>query len=211
MTTHVLMIVDMSGSMAGLAEDVRGGFNQYLADLESDSDQYSFTVTVFDTEFISLCTASRWESTPRLDTKNYRPRGYTALLDAVGKTILEFEATEALKVGDKVLVVVQTDGRENASKEFTRDKIKAMIESREETGTWSFVFLGAGPDTWRQAAGMGFQRANTVSYDAIQTRSSYAGVSRGTKSFAGGQSVDVFASEVAVASGGVVRDQEENK
>lgn len=211
MTTHVLMIVDMSGSMGDLADDVRGGYNAFLRDRESEADKFSFTVTLFDTEFISLCTAATWEATPRLDRENYHPRGMTALLDAVGKTINEFEAKNVLKEEDRVLVVVQTDGRENHSTEFSREHIADMIAQREQKN-WSFVFLGAGPDTWQQAGSMGFQRANTVSYGRASTRSAYYGISRGAKSFAGGQSVEVFAAEVAEESGGTVHnDDDENK
>lgn len=210
MTTHVLMVVDMSGSMYKLAEDVRGGFNQFIDSLDA-TENYSFTVTVFDTEFISLCTAAPLSRVPRLDSHNYMPRGSTALLDAVGKTVLEFESKKTdLQKDDRVLVVVQTDGFENSSKEFLREVIADMIKEREATEKWSFVFLGAGPDTWQQAGAMGFQRANTVSYDHVATRSTYSGISRGTKSFASGQSVDVFAAEVATASGGVVHRDEED-
>lgn len=210
MTTHVLMIVDMSGSMYNLAEDVRGGFNQFIDSL-SEEDNCSLTVTLFDTEFISLCAATPLSKTPRLNSKNYMPRGSTALLDAVGKTVLEFESKDALKDGDRVLVVVQTDGFENASSEFKSSDIAKIIKDRESTEKWSFVFLGAGPDTWTQAGAMGFQRANTVSYDPVATRSSYEGVYRGTKSYAGGQSVQAFTTEVATASGGIVRDREEDE
>jgi len=208
MTTHVFMIVDMSGSMYDLAPDVRGGFNSFLQDLESSSADYSFTVTLFDTQFISLCTAATWEATPRLDNKNYRPRGMTALLDAVGKTVTDFEAKDVLKDGDKVLVIVQTDGRENSSSEFRLEQISTMIEEREATKKWSFVFLGAGPDVWTQAGSMGFQRANTVSYGRASTRSSYSGMSRATKSFAGGASGQTVSSTIAEATGGETHEEE---
>lgn len=209
MTTHVLMIVDMSGSMHGYEEDVRGGFNSYLEALDPNTD-YSFTVTVFDTEFISLSTATSLAETPRLNSENYSPRGMTALLDAVGKTVTDFEAKKVFQEGDRVLVVVQTDGFENSSSEFSKERIADMIAEREKTKNWSFTFLGAGPNTWKQAGMMGFQRANTVSYGREATRSAYAGMSKGTTRFASGQSVDVFAADVATASGGIVHGEGED-
>ena len=210
MTTHVLMIVDMSGSMFSLAEDVRGGYNNYLSDLEADADNYSFTVTLFDTKFKSLCVATSLAETPRLDNRNYIPSGYTALLDAVGKTVTEFEAKQLLQEEDRVLVVVQTDGRENSSREFSKETVANLISEREKTNKWSFIFHGAGADTWAQASGMGFQKANTVSYERGSTRSAYSGISRGTSRYAGGQAASVFAAEVAEASGGEVHGRDEN-
>lgn len=209
MTTHVLMIVDMSGSMHGLAKDVRGGFNQYIESLDPN-DKYSFTVTVFDTEFINLCLAVPLSDVPRLNEKNYMPRGMTALLDAIGKTVTDFEAKNVMQDGDRVLVVVQTDGFENSSSEFTRERIAEMIAEREKTEKWSFVFLGAGPNTWKQAGMMGFQRASTVSYATGQTANSYAGISRGTARFSKGAPVEVFAADVATATGGVVHNDGED-
>lgn len=211
MTTHVLMVVDMSGSMYALAEDVRGGFNSFLSEQEKDADELSFTVTLFDQEFISLCVAETWAATPRLDRDNYNPRGMTALLDAVGKTIVEFESSAGLGAEDKVLVVVQTDGNENASSEFSKERIAEMIAEREKTGKWSFVFLGAGPNTWRQAGQMGFQRANTVSYATGQTVNSYTGISRGREKFSKGAPAEFFVAEVADATGGETHGENEEK
>ena len=188
-TTHVLLVTDMSGSMAGLAEDVRGGFNQYVADLGKDDSRYRLTVCLFDTEFIPLATAAKLKDVPKLTAANYAPRGMTALLDAVGKTITEFEArVPELADGDRVLLVVQTDGHENSSREFTRDRIAEMVKSREAAGKWSCIFLGAGIDAWAQANGMGFARANTVSTEASSrgTGSTYTAMAEVTRSYAGG-------------------------
>lgn len=189
-TTHVLMVTDMSGSMRPLAEDVRGGFNTYVEDLAKSDGRYRLTVCLFDTEFIPLCTAAKPKDTPRLDTANYAPRAMTALLDAVGKTVAEFEARTTLGEDDRVLVVVQTDGAENASTVFGREQVADLIKTREATGKWSFVFLGAGPDAWSQAGGLGFARANTVhtTADPHGTRAAYSGVTAATVAYAAGAS-----------------------
>lgn len=206
-TTHVLLITDMSGSMGLLAADVRGGFNSYIDELRADTDgKYRLSVTLFDTSFMSLCTAARLRDVPALTEANYRPRGMTALMDAVGKTIAEFEAATTLGAADRVLVVVQTDGAENSSREFTREHIAALIKEREATGRWSFVFLGAGPDTWRQAERMGFSGASTVSLDssAQATQGSYSGLATATRSYSRGGSAADSAAAVAAAAGGRV-------
>lgn len=156
--THTLMVVDMSGSMANLAEDVRGGFNTYLDQLAQRTEhRYRVTTTVFDTEFVSLCVAAKLKDAPRLDRQNYMPRGGTALLDAVGKTITEFEACTTLGEEERVVLVVQTDGHENSSSEFTSSVVSRMIDLREATGKWFCVYLGAGPAAWGQGQTMGFR------------------------------------------------------
>jgi uncharacterized protein YegL len=208
-TTHVLMVVDMSGSMQPLAADVRGGFNTYIADLRKDEDRrYRVTATLFDTQFDSLCVATKLKDVPNLTGINYRPRGMTALIDAVGKTIAEFDArVPALGDEDRVLVVVQTDGHENASQEFTRERIAATIKEREGAGKWSFVFIGAGPDTWAQAAGMGFAAASTVSVAATSagTSATYSGLASATRSYSrgatGAEASSILATETATADG----------
>jgi len=165
-TTHVLFITDMSGSMTRIADDVRGGFNAYVADLRKDTDRkYRLTAVVFDDVIETLCTASKLGEVPPMTGDNYRPRGMTALLDAVGRTVVTFDLAMTPADDDKVLVVVQTDGAENASREYTREAVAGLIKEREATGKWSFVYLGVGADSWRQAGGMGFASGSTVTLD----------------------------------------------
>ncbi|MCW6003923.1 hypothetical protein K1W54_04905 [Micromonospora sp. CPCC 205371] len=190
-TTHVLIVTDMSGSMQPLAEDVRGGFNTYLDELAKDGGKYRLTVTLFDDRFESLCVAAKLKDVPRLTEENYRPRAMTALLDAVGKTVAEFDSrVPTLADGDRVLVVVQTDGAENASREFARDRIAALIKEREATGKWSFIYLGAGVDAWAQAGALGFAATNTVrsAHSGSATRSAYSGLTQASVAYSKGAS-----------------------
>jgi hypothetical protein len=195
-TTHVLLITDMSGSMGNLAEDVRGGFNTYLDSLAADGGRYRLTVTLFDTEFIPLCTAAKLADTPRLNRDNYWPRGMTALLDAVGKTVAEFESGTKLGEGDRVLVVVQTDGQENSSREFTGVQIAELIKTREATGRWAFIYLGAGADAWGQGEKLGMRSVNTAA-TAGGTQSSYVGLASASKSYSRGASASETVSALA--------------
>lgn len=189
MTTHVLVITDKSGSMYGLASDVRGGFNSYINELRADKNgDYSVTVTLFDTECESLCINVPLSKVPAFTEDNYHPGGMTALLDAVGETIQRFENNADVCKHDRVLVVVQTDGRENSSREWSKDKIKKLIKDREATEQWTFIYLGAGAEAWNQGGqyGMGMQ-VNTVS-TSWGTRSSYRGLAQGTIAYASGTS-----------------------
>jgi uncharacterized protein YegL len=204
-TTHVLMLADMSGSMAGLAEDVRGGFNTYVADLAEQPGDYRLTVTLFDTEFIPLCTDAALTNVPKLTGTNYSPRGATALLDALGKTVGEFETRVELADGDRVMVVVQTDGLENSSREWRFEAVQKLIKEREASGRWSFIYLGAGADTWSQAERMGFGANNYVNTSATGqgTASTYAGLVTATRAYSSGAS-GAEASGIIAATPGVV-------
>jgi hypothetical protein len=189
-TTHVLMITDRSGSMAGLADDVRGGFNQYVDDLRKDTDgKYRLTVALFNHLYESQCVAAKLGDVPKLDGRNYRPGGTTALVDAIGRTIADFETrVPDLADGDRVLLVVQTDGFENSSTEYTTEQVRKLITDREQGGRWSCVFLGAGPNAWTQAGGLGFAAGQTVVVGATSagTKATYDSLSHATRSYSRG-------------------------
>jgi len=207
-TTHVLMIVDMSGSMGDLAADVRVGFNTYVTDLADQPGTYRLTATLFDQRYMPLCADAELSAVPKLTPANYSPAGMTALLDAVGRTVGDFETRVQLGGTDRVLVVIQTDGHENASTEWTWEAIQRLIKDREATGRWSFVYLGAGADTWSQASRMGVDRNSYVNTSATSrgTRSTYDGLTRGTVSFAAGAS-GAEASGIVAATPGAVDPQ----
>lgn len=203
-TTNVLIVTDRSGSMASLAADVRGGFNAYVDGLRADSGKYRLTATLFDTESTALCVGAKLRDVPALTEANYRPGGMTALLDAVGKTVAEFEARTTLGDGDRVLVVIQTDGAENSSREYSWEQVQRLIKDREATGKWSFVYLGAGADTWDQASRMGVAASNYVNtgHSSGATQSTYSGLTRATVAYSKG-ATGAEASGIVAATPGV--------
>lgn len=187
--THVLVVIDRSGSMAGLVGDVRGGFNTFRAEMlakeEAGDGRYRVTVALFDDHYELLANATPLAEVPELTEDNYYARGMTALLDAIGKTITDFEAATTLGAGDQVLLVVQTDGAENSSKEFTSGHVMEMLRAREALG-WRTTYMGAGPQAWGQGSTLGFgTNVNTAASGAATTRSygviaaAAAGMSRG--------------------------------
>jgi hypothetical protein len=199
--THVLLVLDMSGSMYSLADDVREGFNSYIDGLRADTAaDYRVTASVFDTVVMPLCVGAKLPKVPHLTSELYRPRGNTALLDAIGKTITSFETrVPKLRKTDRVLLVVNTDGRENSSREFSLGTIRQMIGDREERGQWGCLYLGAGQNAWRDAPAMGFTTANTVLVrpGAQGVHSTYSGLLTGTRSYASGGSAASTAASVA--------------
>lgn len=178
MTTNVLFVTDMSGSMRHLAGDVRGGFNTYLDQLATNPalGEIRVTAVLFDNEYEILCNNALLPAVPRLTESNYQPRGSTALLDAVGRTITDFEnRVPELGEDDRVMLVIQTDGLENASHRYTFPQIAGMITERTPTvgAKWAVLYIGQGIDSWDQARAMG------VRYDTyIATTSDSAGTTR---------------------------------
>lgn len=185
-TTYVLLATDASGSMGHLADDVRGGYNSYLDGLDGAA-RYRVTSVVFNTGVTVLCTDAAPQDAPRFDDRNYFPAGGTALLDAIGKVITDFErAVPELGADDKVLLVVQTDGFENSSREYTWAAITKMIQDREATGRWAPIFMGAGPDAWQQAGAMGFSSSLAYGATGQGVARSYQGLSQTSAAYAAG-------------------------
>lgn len=206
-TTHVLLIIDMSGSMWANADDVRGGINSYVQNLRDDTARkYRLTAVVFDTAVETLCQAAKLSEVPELTEANYTPRGLTALLDAVGATICDLQRSVSLGDDDRVLVVVQTDGRENASHEWSAGQVAALIGKAQGTGKWDFVYMGADHDAWQQADSIGIQRSHTVSTSrtGMTSKAMYDSLGATTRGYARGATSGADIAAAASAAGGVV-------
>lgn len=166
--THIIFIIDESGSMATCATDVRGGFNTYVEKLQGDGNDYSLTAIKFGTTVRPLFANLTLDQVPTLTPENYMPLDSTALYDAIGHGLDEAKkqwGTEKKPYGEeRVLFIVMTDGFENASKQFNKETITARMKRREEAGNWTFVYLGADQDAWAAASGLGFAQGNVLSY-----------------------------------------------
>jgi hypothetical protein len=162
--TSIGVVLDESGSMMIREDETRKTFNDYFDEIEKEDSSAKVTVAKFSqgwpyTEEIRfLCRNESVENMPYLDTSNYVPSGGTPLLDAVGRTIRELEQTTA----DRYLLVILTDGQENASREFTQAQIKSLIRDKEASEKWTVVFLGAGVDAWSGAQFIGITTPGTV-------------------------------------------------
>ena len=165
--THIAMVIDRSGSMSSCWTDVKGGYAEIVKQNKEEPGKCTFTVAAFDTEYDLL-----EDFTDIKDVKEelaVTPRGGTALLDAIGKTIVTVgEKLAKMKEKDrpmKVLVVVQTDGQENASKEFKKEAIKKLIDEQTNVYKWQFQFIGASLDTVNEARDWGFHDSNISTYN----------------------------------------------
>lgn len=165
-------IVDQSGSMAGSEDQTIEGFNSQLLTLqrlrtEFPENEYVVSVTYFEDVVMDIIQFQSVDQVALLNRENYKPGGLTALLDGMGKSInavkekygREIENDEASAV-----IVVLTDGGENASKFYTRPLIAEMIKTLDATGKWTFSFLGADFDAVHASEGLYIRPENTKSF-----------------------------------------------
>lgn len=168
--TDITIVMDRSGSMSSIRDDAEGGLNSFIEEQKQQPGDATFTLVQFDTEYEFVHKAVPISSVPRCDL---RPRGNTALLDAVGRAITETgERLSATKEEDRpglVVFVILTDGMENSSREFSRDKIKEMIEHQQTNYNWKFVFLAANQDAFATGGAMGICRGTSTNYRAEKT------------------------------------------
>lgn len=171
----IVFVIDRSGSMMICAKDVVGGFNQYIENQKKDTTPVLLTMNQFDHEFMTNYVAKDIKEVDNLDDF-YLPRGSTALLDAVGRSIAQTEAYLASSKDDvKVTFVIMTDGEENSSREYTVESIKSIIAAKEAAG-WIFTYLGATADAWSAGVSLGINAANVASYASKNTRGTISSV-----------------------------------
>lgn len=154
--THLTFVVDRSGSMGNLAADMSGGINTLISEQFAEEGKFTFTLVEFDDTYQTVCRLAEEPLTYQLS-----PRGNTALLDAVGAEIVrtgeDLAALAEDKRPERVLFVVVTDGQENASSEFTLQRVKELIAQQRQQFEWQFQFLGAEEAAW-QADQLGMRR-----------------------------------------------------
>lgn len=196
--THIIFLLDESGSMAATASDVRGGFDTYIESIKDDGNVYRLTVTKFGDEVRPLWKNLPLDEVPALDEKNYLPFGSTALYDAIGFTLDSTKTlgTKEYPYGEEpVILVIATDGHENASRKCTREAITARLKRRQDAKNWTIVYMGANVDTW-EAEQLGIAAGNILTYqgDSRGIGASYSRLSHSTTTTAtsGGQTFRFF-------------------
>jgi len=168
--TDITLIVDKSGSMEPLTTDTIGGINTFIDAQRKVPGTATFTLVQFNARATTVLNAVPMSMVENLSRTSYVPSGTTALLDAVGETITNTgKRLAALPEADrpsKVIVLIVTDGEENASREYRLDQIKTMIERQTKDFSWEFQYIGANQDAFKGAASMGINWAFTANYNA---------------------------------------------
>ncbi|MFV0316197.1 MAG: VWA domain-containing protein [Microthrixaceae bacterium] len=168
---HLYVLLDRSGSMASIADDVIGGYNRLLADQRGLGSRTRITLVQFDSNNPQEVVADAVpvsEVLP-LEHETFVPRGSTPLLDATGRLIARATARQhqhaALGHEEEIVFVSITDGHENASQELTLPAVRKMIDERTEAG-WTFVFLSAALDVYGEATSLGYDPRSAQSFTA---------------------------------------------
>lgn len=167
--TEIIFLLDRSGSMAGLESDTVGGFNAFIKKQCELEGKTVLTAVLFDDHYEVLWNGID-ASKVRLTEEEYYVRGCTAMLDAVGKTILDVgyrlsKTMEEQRPG-KVIFVITTDGMENASNFFSYEKVKELIEHQQEKYNWEFIFMGANINAAKEADSIGISTENAFKFEA---------------------------------------------
>ena len=186
--THIAVLLDRSGSMGVVKDETISGFNYFLKEQKAAGDNASLTLVQFDSESTDVVHESRpVRDVPELNQDTYQPRGSTPLLDALGQTIISTGKTLAAipeaKRPDKVVFVVITDGEENASHQFTKTRVKEMIDHQTGKYNWQFVYLGANQDAFAEAGAVGIPMAMAANYAPSNMEVAFAGTSANVASF----------------------------
>ena len=182
--TELVFILDRSGSMAGLEDDTIGGFNAMIEKQKAEPGQAYVSTVLFDNEREVIHDRVDIQNVQSMTRKEYYVRGCTALLDAVGNAIhhignVHKYAREEDRP-EKTLFVITTDGMENASREYSYDGLKKMIERQKEKYGWEFLFLGANIDAVAEAGRIGIKANRAANYhcDSEGTAVNYKALSK---------------------------------
>lgn len=168
-------VQDRSGSMASCWEETLSGFRKFVEDMREkgpkDGVEYLFSLTTFDTLVDTPLVAVPIADVDTNVLAEHGPRAGTALYDAVGATIENTSAND--RGAEKIICVVVTDGHENSSREWTKDRPYKTVDAKLNLGNWTFVYLGTQPETWDDAGAIGVRAGSTSLYRSDMARAAY--------------------------------------
>lgn len=165
---EIACIIDRSGSMSAIKKDAIGGFNEFLAGQQKVEGKARLTLVLFDDQYDMVHDGVDLQAVAPFTGESYVPRGHTAMLDAIGKTLSTINdrimRTLASERPDKVIIAILTDGEENASLEYSRKAVSKMIAQLKKERHWEFFFLAANQDVVEAAASLSIDHNSSISF-----------------------------------------------
>lgn len=168
--THITVLLDRSGSMESVRTDTVGGFNAFIAQQRAAPGQVTLTLVQFDSQdpYEVLCSALPVRDVPPLTVEQFVPRASTPLYDAIGRGIVDLDAllikTPLAWRPTNLLLVIVTDGQENASREFSRCDIRRLLEARKKQG-WDVIYLSSDLGSLKDARSLGVDYSSSLLFD----------------------------------------------
>ena len=167
MKTEIIALLDRSDSMNDIASDAIGGFNSFVNNQQAQEGDAKLSLVLFDHDYEVVYQGLNIQEAPQLNSQTFIPRGSTALLDALGRTIFEQRARiEKEMWAELVIFCILTDGLENASKEFSSAQIKMLITTLQKENGWSFIYLAANQDAFEVGEQYGIRKDYTANFEA---------------------------------------------
>ncbi len=165
---EIICVMDRSGSMGAVEADAIGGFNKFLREQKKESGRARFSLVLFNQTYELLCDGLDLQQVPELDSRTYAVGGMTALLDAVGTAVdtarTRIAAMPQQERPTAVLVAILTDGLENSSREYTRERVFELINEQRQKHDWEFIFLAAEQDAISEGRRMGVREEDSYNF-----------------------------------------------
>lgn len=188
-STHIVAILDKSGSMKSVWEDTIGGYNTFLEEQKKVPGKKTITLVQFSSGCETTYSDIPLEHVANLTKETYCPSGWTALNDSIAKTInnvgYKMAGLPENERPSKIIVLIMTDGQENWSKEFSGQlglkRVGEMVKHQQEKYSWSFVFVGSNIDSFSTASGYGIHSTHAINYVSTPagTYNAFKSMSRG--------------------------------
>lgn len=201
--THISVILDRTGSMESIRDDTIGGFNAFLNAQRAESGEATLTLVQFDSQdpYEIVHQFKPLPEIPELTWETFVPRASTPLLDAMGRGINDLEKSlrdlSETERPSRVVMVIITDGQENASREFRKDQVGKMIREKQEKASWQFVFLSADLDAIGEALQHGIYASSVMAHDKDErgVGAAWASLSRSISDYRAARKEDVSFNE----------------
>ena len=208
--TEIVFILDRSGSMSGREADTIGGFNAFIEQQKRLDGEAKLTTILFDDKYEVLHDGVDIQDVSPLTKEQYYARGSTALLDAIGKAINTVQnrvnSTPWEEQPGKIIMLITTDGQENCSREYKRDKIKEMIKAQQDDHNWEIIFMCEDLAQVQEAQSYGLRNAPVYTMAAAGGQAFYMSVNNAVTNYRmTGDTGDTLADTITTATGNEVQ------